>query len=320
MQGRRLKECRQKQQSLKLSTLALEFLEKSAKHQFRSRVQAVGLFLIIPIIGTYFGFREIQLNADKRLLQNCPEQKENCSGRREALERLIKAGKSLAYFNLNNANLNNVNLNDTNLTSANLNNAKLNNVNLDNANLNNAKLNNANLTSANLNNANLNNANLNNANLSDANLNKANLSDANLNKADLTSANLIYANLNKADLNKADLSLAKLIYANLTSANLNNVFLFLANLTSANLTSANLNKADLNGANLRNAYLIDTKNLTPAQIKSACNWDVGFYKGYYDDEKEEWIIDEEANKAYIEELKQDKFSDPKTPPDCSKWE
>ncbi|MGB5594072.1 MAG: pentapeptide repeat-containing protein, partial [Crocosphaera sp.] len=230
LQGRRLKECRQKQQSLTLSTLALGFLEKSAKHQFRSRVQAVVLFLIIPVIGTYFDFREVQLNADKRLLQSCPEKQEYCPGRREALERLVKAGESLPSLNLDGANLESADLDGAKLESAKLESAKLNN-----------------------------------AKLEDANLNNANLKDANLN-------------------------------------------------------NANLNNAKLEGANLKDVNLIDTKNLTYAQIKLACYWDQAFYKGYYDEEKIEWIIDEEANKAYIEELKQDKASDPKTPPDCSKWE
>ena len=97
LQGRRLKECRQKQQYLTLSTLALGFLQKSAKHQLISRVQAVGLFLIIPAIGTGIGLPwlfeaikiEIQLNADKTLLQNSPEKKADCPGRREALQMLI---------------------------------------------------------------------------------------------------------------------------------------------------------------------------------------------------------------------------------------
>ncbi|MDJ0601596.1 MAG: hypothetical protein QNJ37_22465 [Crocosphaera sp.] len=71
---------------------------------------------------------------------------------------------------------------------------------------------------------------------------------------------------------------------------------------------------------LLDAYLIDTKYLKATQIKLACNWDQAFYKAYLDKEKGKLIIDEEANKAYIEELKQDKDSDPKTPPDCSKWE
>ena len=179
LQGRWLKECRQKQQYLTLSTRASEFLEKSAKHQLMSRVQAVGLFFIIPLMGTYLALREIQLNADTKLLENCPEKQEYCPGRREALQRLVKASKSLAYFDLDNANLYNANLEDANLYNA---------------------------------------------------------------------------------------------------------------------------------------------NITPRQIKSTCNWDQAFYNDYWDKEKREWIIDHEANKAYIEGLKQDKASDPKTPPDCSKWE
>ncbi|MDJ0662352.1 MAG: pentapeptide repeat-containing protein [Crocosphaera sp.] len=265
LQGRRLKECRQKQKSLTLSTLALEFLQKSAKHQFRSRVQAVGLFLIIPLIGTYFGFQEVQLNADKTLLQNCPEKQEYCPGRREALERLVKAGKPLAYLNFENANLYNTNL-----------------------------------KSAKLYNTNLKSANLNYTNLESADLNYANLYNAQLYNTNLKSAYLYNVYLNNTELDKTQL---------------NN-----ANLTNAQLNNANLYNAKLNNANLKDAYLIDTKNLTPAQIKSACYWDQAFYQGYYHEKKGQWIIDGEANKAYIEELKQDKASDPKTPPDCRKWE
>ena len=259
LQGRWLKECRQKQQYLTLSTRASEFLEKSAKHQLMSRVQAVGLFFIIPLMGTYLGLREIQLNADTKLLENCPEKQEYCPGRREALQRLVKASKSLAYFDLDNANLYKANLTNANLYKANLEDAHL-----DNANLRYAKVTNANLTNANLTNANLTNANLHIANLTNANLEDANLEDANL-------------------------TYAKLRYANLYNANLED-------------------------ANLYNA------NITPRQIKSTCNWDQAFYNDYWDKEKREWIIDHEANKAYIEGLKQDKASDPKTPPDCSKWE
>ncbi len=182
LQGRRLKECRQKQQSLTLSTLALGFLDNSAKHQLRSRVQAVGLFLIIPLIGTvivgYLGFREVQLNADKRFLRNCPEKTEYCPGRRDALERLAKAGKSLAYFNFENANLNNANLNNANLNNAKLYNAKLYNAKLYNANLNNANLENTYLNYADLYKANLENTKLENTKLEDANLNYVNLYNA----------------------------------------------------------------------------------------------------------------------------------------------
>lgn len=54
-------------------------------------------------------------------------------------------------------------------------------------------------------------------------------------------------------------------------------------------------------------------------FKSACNWEKAIYKGYKDTEKFfEWIVDEKANQQYIEQLKQDKASDPKTPVDCSR--
>ncbi len=336
LQGRRLKECRQKQQYLTLSTLALEFLQESAEHQFRSRVQAVGLFLIIPLIGTGIGlswlFQEIQLNADKSLLENCPEKQEYCLGRQEALERLVKAGKSLAYFNLEDANLEDANLEDAkleyaNLKYANLDNANLKYANLEYANLKYANLNNAKLYSAKLEYANLNNAKLYSAKLYNAKLYSANLEDAKLDNANLKKANLNSANLNSANLEDAKLDSAKLYNAyldnaNLEDANLSGAKLDNANLSGAKLDNANLKYANLNGANLNNANLIDTKNLTPAQITLACYWDQAFYKGNYDDQKEEWIIDKEANKAYIEELKQDKASYFyfQTPPDCSKWE
>nr|MDJ0597639.1 pentapeptide repeat-containing protein [Crocosphaera sp.] len=198
---RRLKECRQKQQSLTLSTLALGFLDNSAKHQLRSRVQAVGLFLIIPLIGTIIGLpwlfkeiqRESQLNADKRLLQNCPEKQQHCPGRREALERLVKAGKSLAYLEFDNAYLYSVNLNYANLYD----------VNLRYTYLRYAEFYNANLNYAYLNHANLNYAYLNYAYLNYAYLEYANLSYANLNHAYFYNANLRYANLRYANLKDA---------------------------------------------------------------------------------------------------------------------
>ncbi|MGK7883376.1 MAG: pentapeptide repeat-containing protein [Crocosphaera sp.] len=336
LQGRRLKECRQKQQSLTLSTLALEFLDKSAKHQLISRVQAVGLFLIIPLIGTGIGlswlFKEIQLNADKSLLENCPEKQEYCLGRQEALERLVKAGKSLAYFNLEDANLEDANLEDAklysanldranleyaNLDRANLDRAKLYNANLNNANLDRAKLYNANLINANLHNAKLDSANLHNANLYSANLDSANLERANLERAKLSGANFNNANLKDANLDSANLKDANLDFVRLNFANLKDANLDFARLNFAKLNFANLYSANLDNANLDNANLINAKNLTPAQIKLACYWDQAFYKGNYDDQKEEWIIDQEANKAYIEELKQDKASDPKNSPHCS---
>ncbi|MGL4882937.1 MAG: pentapeptide repeat-containing protein, partial [Waterburya sp.] len=79
-------------------------------------------------------------------------------------------------------------------------------------------------------------------------------------------------------------------------------------------TGANLIDADLRGANL-----IDAKNLTNSQIKSACFWDQAIYKGHLDEKQNQLVADKKANQQYIEQLKKDKSSDPETPPDCSRW-
>ena len=74
------------------------------------------------------------------------------------------------------------------------------------------------------------------------------------------------------------------------------------------LSNSNLVRAYLNGANLESANLNGAKNLSNAQIKSACFW-----------EKAIFTPDEQANQKKIEEIRQDKASDPTTPPDCSRW-
>jgi hypothetical protein len=112
-----------------------------------------------------------------------------------------------------------------------------------------------------------------------------------LSNADLSYANLSNANLRNADLNNADLNNANLTNANLTNADLNN----------ANLTNVILNGANLDGSNLTN--LNSYTKLTPAQIKTACNWD----KAKYD------------YRVKIDKLKQDKASEPKEVIDCSRW-
>ena len=90
-------------------------------------------------------------------------------------------------------------------------------------------------------------------------------------------------------------------------------------MTAAHLNNANFSNTNLNNANFNNSYFINVKNLTPFQIKSACNWEKAFYKGHYNHENFQSIVDQQANQKYIEQLKQDKASDPKEPIDCSKW-
>jgi len=222
--------------------------------------------------------------------------------------------------------LNTADLTFAELYRANLESARLYRANLISANLNFANLNRANLESANLNRANLfvtnlNSANLNFAHLNSANLNSANLESADLISADLISANLNFANLNRANLNKAFLSAANLERVNLENANLQSARLYNANLQSASLESANLNQAVLFKANLNRAYLYNAKNLTNKQIKSACFWEKAIYTEFAPDKtKIGWIVkDPEANQRKIDEIKQDKASEPPTPPDCSMW-
>ena len=70
--------------------------------------------------------------------------------------------------------------------------------------------------------------------------------------------------------------------------------------------------------NLENSYLIEVQNLTFSQIKLACNWELAFYKGHYDKENVKWIVYDQDNQEYIQQLKQDKNSDPQIPVDCSR--
>jgi hypothetical protein len=136
------------------------------------------------------------------------------------------------------------------------------------------------------------------------------LCGANLVGADLRDANLVQAHLEGADLWKANLGGAGLKLVNLKGANLMEAYLQYAFLSEANLKEANLK-----GANL--SY---PQSLTRKQIKSACNWDKAIYKSHYDQDNNEWVLEEAANQQYIEQLKQDRASDPQEPVDCTTWE
>ena len=99
---------------------------------------------------------------------------------------------------------------------------------------------------------------------------------------------------------------------NLQGANLTQVDFF-----QTNLAEANLAEAELKGANLAEANLIKAINLTPSQIKSACNWEKAIYKGDWDNNQKKWLVNEQENQAYIKQLKEDKASVSQKPIDCS---
>jgi len=186
--------------------------------------------------------------------------------------------------------------------------AKIQQAPLGRANLQRAFLRKTNLQQANLWGANLQKAFLLKANLQQAFLVGANLQKADLRRANLQQADLWGANLQQAFLFKANFQKAFLFKANLQKADLQKAFLFKANLQQAFLGRANLQQAFLGGANLQKANLIRVKNLTHQQIKSACFWKQAIYK-----------VEDKENKQFIEQLKQDKKSDPKQPIDCSFW-
>jgi uncharacterized protein YjbI with pentapeptide repeats len=94
-----------------------------------------------------------------------------------------------------------------------------------------------------------------------------------------------------------------LIIADLTGADLCGADLRGADLGGANLYGADLSNANLSGANLGNSILSGAENLTPEQIKKACYWKTAKY---------------ELGK--LDELKQDKASDPQEPVNCSQWD
>ena len=237
---------------------------------------------------------------------------------------------------LRNADFTRVDLNDADLRNAILRRAILRNAILRRAILNDADLRNAILRRAILNDADLNDADLRSADLRSADLTRADLtradfSRADLSRVDLRSAILFHADLRSADLSRADLRSAilrnaELIYTNLIGANLRRANLIganlrRANLIGANLRRANLRRANLDGANLRRANLDGVENLSNEQIKSACLWEKATYTDTeWNSTELNWmLVDEKANQKRIEEIKQDKASDPKNPPDCSKW-
>ncbi len=137
------------------------------------------------------------------------------------------------------------------------------------------------------------------------------------------------ASLERLVTAKQRLKFFNLATANLKGANLDHAYLYGVNLYRANLEAANLNRAylyranlylaNLEGANLNHAYLIRSKNLTPSQIKSACNWSTALYRGKFDSDKLTWIVDEKSNQQFIQQLQQEQASEPQTPVDCSKW-
>ena len=251
------------------------------------------------------------------ILKNANLERTNLSG--VNLESTDLSGTNLSRATLKSTDLNNAILKSTNLSGADLSGAKLFRANLIGANLESTDLSSAILASTYLISANLIGANLESTDLESTNLSSANLIGANLSGANLKSSYLIGADLYRANLKIVNFSGAILSRANLASTDLSGAILIGTNLSGADLFSADLFGADLFGANLKSVSLMHVNNLTLSQIKLACNWESAFYKGYFDPKKEQWIVDKSANQQYIEQLKQDKASNPQKEVDCSRW-
>lgn len=289
---------------IKPSELANNFTSRNSKRARSNRLAwiIISAFLVIVPTG-YLLWREIQLRTAQQLIPNCLKH-EDCAHNVETLEKLVKGKKSLKLLNLPNAHLENAHLESARLPSA----------NLENTHLENAHLENAHLEGSNLAISHLENVHLENAHLKNVNLSNAHLEGANLQGADLQGAFVFDDHLEGAHLNHANLQGVHLYHANFKNANFQG-----ANLSHTYFYWVNFDRSNLYGANLEGANLIKAQNLTPAQIKSACNWSNAIYKGVWARRKSKWIIDRAANQKFIQKLKQDKDSDLKKPVDCSEW-
>ncbi|MBF2009489.1 MAG: pentapeptide repeat-containing protein [Chlorogloeopsis fritschii C42_A2020_084] len=286
LQGKRLKEAKDflkiHTANISLNDLATELIQRSSQQQRNNRLTLIGLGFIAPIGLAIFVGRQIVIYRLRQTVAEAYGQKIDFA-RFSALQDLVKLNAPLEGIDLSGATLFRINLSGANLQNANFSGGD--------TQLSFAHLERADLRGANLSSAQFNNAYLSNGNLSGTNTN-------------LFDTNLDSAHLENADLSGAQLERAKFIYAHLSGANLSGSY----------LENTDFKNADLNGANLNGANLSGSKNLTYAQIKSACNWQEAIYKldpsySNYD----------RVNQEFIEAVKQDIVSNPKQPIDCSKW-
>ena len=93
-----------------------------------------------------------------------------------------------------------------------------------------------------------------------------------------------------------------------------------ANLQNAKFDSIDFTQVVFEGANFKNTSFVKPQNLFNSQIKSACNWKkASFFDNLPWADTEVIKKAHQASQLYIEQLKQDKASNPKYSPDCSRW-
>ena len=265
--------------------------------------------LLLILLPGYFLWRSRQLSAAQQLIQDCSFH-HHCGHIISALETLVKANHSLQFSRLSNTHLA-----QAHLEHAHLENSLFNHTHLEHAHLQHAHLDSSSLFLAHLEHAYLQHAHLAKSHLEHAHLEKSHLDQAQLNSSHLQGTHLQGTHLYQVNLAQADLSRAHLVHAYLYRADLSD-----ANLERANLASAYFHRTNLERANLFRTNFIGAQHLSPSQLKSACYWELAFYQGHWERKRGKWIVNEKANQLYLDQLKQDKASDPQEPVDCSRWE
>ena len=313
LQGRRLREVRELREDVALSKLAEEFIDRSVRQRRIDLLKIAGV-VAIPILFVVGivepSLRQERIDRDLAVLRSgkgtAKEIGYLTKGCNVAVRDILPAPLANVLFgncvSLAGYELEKIYLVGANLWEADLRGADLGEANLRGANLRGANLWEADLREADLQGAWLLGAWLLGAKLWGADLQEANLRGANFWEADLQGAKLRGADLRGADLRVADLRGADLRGAKLWEADLRGADLWEADLRGADLWGAKLQGADLQGADLGEAKLAgQVKNLTRAQVKSACNWkDAKFDPDF--------------------QAKLNQSPDPETEVDCSRWE
>ena len=167
-------------------------------------------------------------------------------------------------------------------------------------------------------------ANLSYADLSGVYITETSFKNANFYNTNLVATHFASNELDGSSFHNANLSRAifSVYYGSSPSTTLIGADFSNANLKGSSFDSyTNFKNTNLTGANLAGAIIIRPENLTPTQVKSACNWEDATYN--FDPNRHPHLQKAEEDlsttQKYIQQLKQDRASDPKEPIDCDRW-
>lgn len=268
--GKLLKEAigfhKQKNESVALSKLAVEFIQEGVKQRRNNRIIAVGFGMIFPTVLILLAvFVEVERVKQERIrllryeLDTAQGQQVN-SVKNRTLEELVQLGESLERVSLKNTDIRYAKLSSADLKFADFQGSDLRNVDLSGT-----DLRNANFRGADLRLANLSGANLRGTDFRAANLRSVNLTDTKLEKTDFRNTNLRNAVIMGVKLRDSDFTAADLSNANLENTDFSNS-------GDINTTNVKLSEANLSGTKFNSANNLNLKN-----IKSAKNWQNAMY-------------------------------------------